>query len=233
MVRFISVKFVRGALAAILLIIVFAAWLTWSRESISLEAASSWLHEHPIAAPMVFIVAHIFAAVLFLPCSPFTLLAGILWPFPYSLILSVAAALGASCTTFLLGRYLWAEPLRRKFKNGAAQRLMTLSNKQGWRLIAFTHINPALPSSTLGYAFGLSGISFRLYAWSALMGMLPLQVGLVAMGSAVRDVLLSRVWIATGVSMGLAITAIVVWSALKRESRKIENLKEDENDKSE
>ncbi len=158
------------------------------------------------------------------------MLAGFLWPFPYSLFLSVFAALCASCTTFMLGRYFRPESLRTELKSVPAQRLMALSDRHGWRIVAFTHINPALPSSTLGYAFGLSRISFRLYAWSAFVGMLPLQIALVGIGGAARDILLSRLWIAAGASMALAALAIGVWFVLKRESEKIDILRNEDND---
>ena len=59
--------------------------------------------------------------------------------------------------------------------------------------------------------------------------MLPLQIALVGMGSAVRDLLLSRVWIAACVSMAIATVALGLWSALKRKSKNIEPLQEDKN----
>lgn len=229
MARVSASKFVARALAALVFALILSVWVVWGKESLSVATILSWLHAHPIIAPVVFVVAHVVVAVAFLPCSPFTLLAGLLWSLPYSLAISVAAALCASCTTFLLGRYFWPRALRSKFNNVPMQRLMALSDKHGWQLVALTHINPALPSSTLGYIFGLSKISFRLYAWSAFVGMLPLQIALVGMGSAVRDVLLSRVWIAACVSMAIAMVAFGLWFALKRKARNIEPLQEDEN----
>ena len=229
MARVTGSKFVPRALAALVFALVLSVWIMCGRESLSVATILSWLHEHPIIAPFVFVVAHVVAAVAFLPCSPFTLLAGLLWSLPYSLAISVAAALCASCTTFLLGRYFWPRALRSKFNNVPMQKLMGLSDKHGWQLVALTHINPALPSSTLGYIFGLSKISFRLYAWSAFVGMLPLQIALVAMGSAVRDLILSRVWIAACVSIAIAAAALGLWFALKRKSKNIEPLQEENN----
>ena len=221
-------KHVRLALAMLMIVFVVSAWALSDGGSLSIDALSSWMQRHPLAAPLVFIAAHIIVAAAFLPCSPFTLLAGFLWPLPYSLFLSVVAALCASCTTFLLGRYFWSGALRTELKSAPLQRLLTLSDKHGWRIVAFTHINPALPSSTLGYAFGLSRISFHLYAWSAFLGMLPLQVALVGMGGTARDILLSRVWIAAGISLALATAAFGVWLVLKRESEKIDVTRREE-----
>jgi uncharacterized membrane protein YdjX (TVP38/TMEM64 family) len=43
-----------------------------------------------------------------------------------------------------------------------------------------------VPSSALGYAFGLSSIPFRRYFWSTLLAMLPLQIAFVAFGGLAR-----------------------------------------------
>lgn len=228
MIRIASAKILVRALAIVLATLILLAWTYLGHEPARIESISQWLHDHPVAAPVVYIAAHIFAAAAFFPCSPFTVLAGLLWPLPYSLLLSVGAAWSASCVTFALGRYLGPQILRGKVKSGPARTLMQFTDRHGWRLVALTHINPALPSSTLGYVFGLSGISFRTYAISALIGMLPLQIGLVAMGSAVRDVLIFRAWIAAGISLVLAVAAVAVWSVFRRRSIKIENEKGEE-----
>jgi uncharacterized membrane protein YdjX (TVP38/TMEM64 family) len=198
--------------------VIGVAWLVAGSGSFSLEALEDLLRAHPVVAPLLFVAAHIIAAVAFIPCSPFTLLAGFLWSQPYGLLLSIAAALSASCATFLLARYLWPAQLRPEFAGTPLQRLLALSSRHGWSLVAFAHLNPALPSSTLGYAFGLSAIPFRTYILSALLAMLPLQIALVMLGRAVRQVLLSEVWMAVGVSLAIALAALGLWYWLRRGS---------------
>jgi len=213
-----SRKIARLLAAMLLVAAIGAAWLIAGSDFFSVEALGALLQAHPVLAPVLFVVAHIAAAVAFLPCSPFTLLAGFLWPQPYSLLLSVAAALSASSVTFLLARYLWSAALRPEFVNTPLQQLLALSARHGWSMVAFAHLNPALPSSTLGYAFGLSAISFRTYILSALLAMLPLQIALVMLGSAARQVLSSEVWVAAGASIAIAAVALGIWFMLKRGS---------------
>jgi uncharacterized membrane protein YdjX (TVP38/TMEM64 family) len=55
-----------------------------------------------------------------------------------------------------------------------------------WLWVVIATINPVVPSSALGYAFGLSPIPFRRYFWSTLLAMLPLQIAFVTFGGLAR-----------------------------------------------
>lgn len=216
--------------AALLAAIVGITWLVASDGSFSTSKLERLLQAHPYLGPAFFVIAHVAAAVAFLPCSPFTLIAGFLWPQPYALLLSIFAALCAASATFLLGRYLLPLVPRPAFLDTPLQRLHGLSANHGWRLVALTYLNPVLPSSTLGYVFGLSAISFRTYIWSALLAMLPLQVALVALGSAAHEVLVSKVWVRAGVLVALALAAFGLWLMLKRESGKLDTTERKDDD---
>jgi len=62
------------------------------------------LDQYSQAAPYLYILLHIAMAVLLLPCSIMTLLAGVLWGAGWGLAISVLAALLSSTATFLLAR---------------------------------------------------------------------------------------------------------------------------------
>jgi uncharacterized membrane protein YdjX (TVP38/TMEM64 family) len=51
-----------------------------------------------------------------------------------------------------------------------------------WKLIAATQLNPLIPSSAMGYVFGLSRISFVRYFLFSGIFMLPLSVLFVMTG---------------------------------------------------
>lgn len=228
--RFGSHKMARVIATVLLAAIVGVTWLVASDDGFSTGKFERLLQAHPYLGPIFFVMAHVAAAIAFLPCSPFTLIAGFLWPQPYALLLSIFAALCAASATFLLGRYLLPLVPRPAFLDTPLQRLHGLSANHGWRLVVLTYLNPALPSSTLGYAFGLSAISFRTYIWSAFLAMLPLQVALVALGSAAREVLVSKVWVQAGVFVALAVVALGLWLMLKRESGKLDTTERKDND---
>ena len=157
------------------------------QESISL--IHPFLEEHNQAAPAIFIFLHIVMAVFVLPCSMMTLLAGALWGGVFGLAISTLAALLSSVATFLLARSFLREPIR----NFLFSRYPTLSQflerveLHGWKVIALSNLNPLIPASTLGYAFGLSKISLRKYVKFSAIFMLPLQIIFVFTGKSVSD----------------------------------------------
>lgn len=215
-------------IAFLLVLSVGSIWLMFDTGFYFVGELETFLRSHPILAPVLFVVAHIVAAIAFLPCSPFTLVAGLIWPLPLALPLSIVAALSASCATFLIGRYFQPVILRSSTGNSPLRNILAFSSKHGWRSVALTFINPVLPSATLGYAFGVSSISLRIYLWSALVAMLPLQVALVAMGGAVRQALMFKLWLTSGALLFVAAVGFGIWAMSKRGGRMADKRREDD-----
>jgi uncharacterized membrane protein YdjX (TVP38/TMEM64 family) len=147
------------------------------------------LTQYPMAAPLVFIGVHTLMAVLFLPCSPMTLIAGALWGSTYGLFVSICAAMASSATTFLLSR---------SFLHGTIERLLVhrypkIANLlaqvavHDWKIIAVIQMNPLIPASAIGYVFGLSQITFIRYLLFSGIFMLPLQALFVVTGHSVTS----------------------------------------------
>jgi uncharacterized membrane protein YdjX (TVP38/TMEM64 family) len=51
-----------------------------------------------------------------------------------------------------------------------------------WKIIALSNLNPLIPASTMGYAFGLSSIPLKRYIYYSAICMLPLQAIFVFFG---------------------------------------------------
>lgn len=176
---------------------------------------------YPVAAPLLFIAVHIFMAVFFLPCSPMTLMAGALWGGFYGLAISIAAAMAASATTFLLSRSF----LHGRIEHFLAQRypkvgdMLAQAAEHDWKIIAVSQMNPLMPSSTLGYVFGLSKVSFKRYLVFSLVFMLPLQLLFVMTGHSLVGLFVSEVhW---GVTATLVAVVVVFVLMGKRIYKKI------------
>lgn len=151
------------------------------------------LASHPLAAPIVFIGVHTLMAVFFLPCSPMTLMAGALWGGIYGLAVSICAAMVSSATTFLLSRSF----LHAKIEGFLVHRypkvaeLLAQAAVHDWKLIAVSQLNPLIPASTMGYAFGLSRITLARYLLFSGIFMLPLQALFVMTGHSVTSLFTS------------------------------------------
>lgn len=179
------------------------------------------LAQHPLAAPIVFIAIHTLMAVFFLPCSPMTLLAGVLWGGGYGLSISMLAALASSATTFLLSRSF----LHGKIENfllhryPKATKLLAQAALHDWKIIAVSQLNPFVPASTLGYAFGLSPITLKRYILFSAIFMLPLQLLFVLTGYSLIGLFVSGgQW---GVALALIFLVVMLFIFRKCIYRKI------------
>lgn len=151
------------------------------------EILLHFLREHSLWAPFVLVVAQILFASLALPCSPLTVLAGLLWGFETGLLYSVLATLLGSIWTFALGRHALKKRLSMESMPKWSHGVMKLIERYNWKASMIAHANPVFPGSSLGYAFGVSSVSMRSFALGALLGTLPLQILMVGVGHLARS----------------------------------------------
>ncbi len=150
------------------------------------------LISYPFIAPIGFILVQMLMAMLFMPCSPMTILAGALWGAEYGLLISVFSSLWASSITFLIARIYLREKIEIWIGNRFPKLgiLMPEILNHDWKVVAVSQLNPIMPASTLGYFFGLSPIKFTRYIGFSLVFMLPLQYLFVFTGNSIFDLLL-------------------------------------------
>lgn len=175
------------------------------------------LLNYPLAAPIVFIGVHTLMAVFFLPCSPMTLMAGALWGGVYGLVISMVAAIVSSATTFLLSRSFLHGKIERFLvhRYPKVAELLAQAAVHDWKIIAISQLNPLVPASTMGYAFGLSRVTFRRYLSFSMIFMLPLQVLFVMTGHSVISLF------ASDGQWGVALTLIFLVAILPLVSKRI------------
>ena len=183
-------KKIKIILGVILLILILLAWFLKRQGCLAPEYLQLIFTQDKKVAPVLFIIIHTLAPALFIPCLPLTILSGFLWGKFYG---SIFAILGAACGsgfTFMLARYLGQDFFRNRFNNKTMNWLRHNVDKNGWKIIAFTQINPIFPASSLGYLYGLTNIPYWLYLATTLIFMLPLVILLVTFGDSMHDVLL-------------------------------------------
>lgn len=181
------------------------------------------LFQHPVTAPLVFITAHTLMAVFFLPCSPMTLMAGALWGGAYGLVISMIAAIVSSMTTFLLARGFLHDRIKKFLmqRYPKVAKLLAQAANHDWKIIAVSQLNPLVPSSALGYIFGLSSIALIRYLLFSVIFMIPLQFLFVITGHSVTSFLMADGrW---GVPLALIVLVAVVPFVSKRIFRNFYN----------
>lgn len=200
-------RFMLGLTTAILIL---AAFFLRRAGYFSPETILAFLEKHGILAPIFFILIYSILPSLFLPTLPLNIGSGFLWgPFWGVVFSIVGSTLGASLP-FLIARYLAGDSVTKRVDSYTWKWLLSQVDKNGWKVVAFTRINPVFPSTLLSYLFGLTSISFVEYLWSTFVFMLPPCIAFVAFGSAIRDfVLVGNI---QGIEVGIIIAILALLS---------------------
>lgn len=190
MKRLGAIRGLRAAAGLIMFILLIVAWYLNHKNYLTADALVVFLEKHRISAPIFFVLIHTLFAAFFIPCSPLAVIAGIIWGQFYGMLFATLGALSASGFTFMVGRYLAAGYIESRLNSPSLTWLLKQANKHGWKVVAFTQMNPIFPSSTLGYLYGTTRIPFKTYIMATLLFMMPLQIVLVSIGQSTRDVLI-------------------------------------------
>ncbi len=151
------------ALAAVVVV----ARLTGASEHIGLDGLDrlrGWIDGFGSAAPIVFIAIYAVATVAFLPGTPLSLLAGLVFGPVLGTVWAVIGATIGATMSFLVGRYAarglvegWAanNPRLKELDEGV--------ERQGWRMLLLTRLVPVFPFNLQNYAYGITKIGLGTY----------------------------------------------------------------------
>jgi uncharacterized membrane protein YdjX (TVP38/TMEM64 family) len=119
----------------------------------------------------------------FIPASLIGVAAGLAYGVWVGFLLSAVGTLIGGCTAFQLSRSLM-RPFLLKFvsKRPRLARLDEGISRQGWQLVCFLRISPAMPFAATSYALGLTRIGLLPYLMGSLAS-LPALFGYVILGS--------------------------------------------------
>ena len=60
-------------------------------------------------------------------------------------------------------------------------------NESGWKIVAFTRVNPIFPTSLLNYFYGLTSIKYSHYILASVIFLLPLVLAFSYLGSSIGN----------------------------------------------
>ena len=130
----------------------------------NLNALRDWINGFGAIAPIVFVTVYAAAIVAFLPATPLTLLAGLVFGTMWGTLWAAVGATMGATLAFLVGRYA-ARGLVESWKEDH-ERIQYLDDgveKHGWRMLLITRLVPVFPFSLQSYAYGLTKIGLGTY----------------------------------------------------------------------
>jgi uncharacterized membrane protein YdjX (TVP38/TMEM64 family) len=141
-----------------------------------------------IWGPAAFCAICVVGSVLPVPTVIAILATGFLFGvFVGSLVSVIGTTLGA-CVAFLLARIVARRWVAGKI--GLSGRLAVLDRavgEQGFKIVLLSRLSPIAPFISLNYAFGLTQVSFRQYAWGTLIGGAPGTILYVFFGAGLHS----------------------------------------------
>ena len=144
-------------------------------------------HMNSSITPILFIISYVIMSMLFLPTLPLNILAGVLWGALLGGIYSLVALSISTTITFFLTRYLAYEYIQRYFTHKYWKWIMNNVNESGWKIVAFTRVNPIFPTSLLNYFYGFTSIKYSHYILASVIFLLPLVLAFSYLGSSIGN----------------------------------------------
>lgn len=146
-------------------------------------------------------------AVLFYPAEIATATAGFVYGFPGGLVVAVACWLASALLAFFLGRTVGRPLLYTVFGRTRFGRLERMLERGGVPFLLTARLVPIVPFSLVCYVAGAVRIPVWRFAWTTVIGFLPMTAAVAYLGSQARSLSLSDpfVWLVAVVLVGLLV----------------------------
>lgn len=140
------------------------------------------LHQQPVATACLFVAFYAVCMLAFVPTLPLNLAAGLLWGGLLGGILTTLGATLGAVIAFFVARTLLGPLLVERLRRRLPGRLKHGVEHLGWRAVAFCRLNPAVPTCIVNYAFGVTSLPLRTYAWATFIFFLPATLAIAVIG---------------------------------------------------
>ncbi len=149
---------------------------------------AEWIASLGYWGPLIFVIAYVLAAVLFVPGALLTLAGGAIFGLVEGTVLVFIAATLGSGLAFLIARYLARESIEARIRSNprfsAVDRAVA---RDGLKITFLLRLSPIFPFNFINYALGLTKVGFRDYMLASI-GMLPGTILYVYYGRVIGDV---------------------------------------------
>ncbi|MDD3014758.1 MAG: TVP38/TMEM64 family protein [Candidatus Gastranaerophilales bacterium] len=166
-----------------LISIILVLFSSWAKFGVDFKNIQGFIHQQGILAPLIFILVYTIGPVFFMPITPLSAAAGLLFGPLWGTIYSVIGATSGACATFFVSRYLLKDMITKK----TSPKIMYVQDKvekEGWKFIFIARITPFFPFNLQNYFFGVSKIRFITFLWASALSLIPGAFVYVYIGSA-------------------------------------------------
>jgi len=151
-----------------------------------LEQSESTFHHLGILGLLLYAVGCAVLQMLFIPLSPFGLLAGEMFGFWKALFaITIGTNVGATIN-FLLARYIARDAITRRLQGNEKFRVIDQAvGREGWKIIVMLRLCP-LPFGLANYCYGLTAIRFWPYFIATFFAIIPANCLFIWIGASAK-----------------------------------------------
>jgi uncharacterized membrane protein YdjX (TVP38/TMEM64 family) len=154
----------------------------------TIAALLEWVQRAGPWGALLFGLAYIPAAVLFVPASILTLGAGFVFGVAQGTVIVSLGSTAGAAAAFVVARTVghnWVA--RRMTAHPGLNAIRRAVESEAFKVVLLTRLSPLFPFNLLNYAFGLSAVPFKTYVLASWLGMLPGTLLYIYLGSAAQN----------------------------------------------
>jgi len=133
-------------------------------------------------APVASILLMMIHTVVPFPAELLTAANGAVFGFWGGLIVSWVGAMAGACVGFALARMVGRSALARLVPTRTFQRADALIGDAGWEIALVVRLIPLISFNLVNLALGLTRLPWSTFLWTTGIGVLPVEVAVVAVG---------------------------------------------------
>jgi len=148
-----------------------------------------WLDAQGIWGPLLFTVVMMLVVVFLLPGVMFTAGAGFVFGVVEGTVCVVVGTTLGATLAFLIARHLFGDRASQFVVRHARIRLVSEElTPHGWKIVMLSRLVPFFPFKLSNYFFGLTQFSLRGFTGGTFVGIIPLSLHNVYLGSIAADI---------------------------------------------
>jgi uncharacterized membrane protein YdjX (TVP38/TMEM64 family) len=179
---------VAGRVLVVALVLAGGAYVLSHRDAVSAMQIKAQIAGAPLA-PLLYVLAHIVASVVFVPRTFLAVAAGLLFGTAGGFLWATVGSTLGAIAGFILARYVNSGLIEPETMPKLGPLLLKAENG-GWRAVAALRLIPMIPQPVTNYGLGLTRLSLGSYTLGTLVGSVPMTVAYVEFGAA-GDAMLS------------------------------------------
>lgn len=158
---------------------------------------------------VVIIAMMVLHSFLPLPAEFIAIAAGVTYGLFVGVLLVWIGAMIGAIVAFALARRLGMSFVERRLSKAHLKKLEHWRDHQGVTTLLISRLIPVISFNLVNYAAGLTGVGWWLFLWTTAIGILPMTILSVFIGTSMRDLPLS--WMVALSIVGISVVIAIHW----------------------